>query len=701
MRKIWGLLFVLFAVSLPAFSQEEEALAPVVVGADEKVVFQWEEAFASKVEIGGSFNGFDPPKTPLARGTDGVWRGQISLAEGKHEYKFVVDGQWEQGDNRKLVLVRGKGAKLEVLPEVPTFNTPYNSRIFFSGRLFGQTVIRNVPGGEGVDTGRTRLAPLEYNLMPRMAFSAGDKVTGFLELDINDKENRFQAQISEARATLTEDWGRLFIFRRTRAIDFNNPLRSLDRFRDTLDDNVYFTTEERPPEHWFGRQFDQVRQSGANPPPNYTYRGWQGGVVDFKKGRWNLIGLGAANLTSSEDLWAFRGTWDNDFIRIGSTFVHNEKPRGLIAARSGGNSIFERSPFYDTSGVINYPPGTGDYPNYDALVHFEPNGHNRDQWWAVDARLGSDTRYLFGELQGRRKDWSFAVFENGDGLQPDGTAHYTNAPNFGEYLAGGRERELSAIFGGTWFVTPRLGFEMSYKMDDGTALTINNDRNVVNVEPSGGTFTGKARYRTDKWAYGFEMIHRTVRDFPNTVFEEGLDNYNFSGVNVIGADNLLTLKQDIALKLGKWGVSAAHRFRRYDLIASSPLETNELRGVLSYDLDRRWSLALGARYKSYGLPTNPRYTSNPAFSDDFLSWTFRTFYKVSKYVRLNVGLGVNYENDEDVEEGRLFFLRDALAQARRPHGNASPATHTLDQVIDAERILSRERRFEINLDAKF
>lgn len=49
---------------------------------------------ARAVFIAGDFNGWLIDKDKMAKGEDGVWRMKIDLPHGKHEYQFVVDGNW-------------------------------------------------------------------------------------------------------------------------------------------------------------------------------------------------------------------------------------------------------------------------------------------------------------------------------------------------------------------------------------------------------------------------------------------------------------------------------------------------------------------------------------------------------------------------------------------------------------------------------
>lgn len=49
---------------------------------------------AKHVFVAGSFNEWKPEKTPLEPRGDGRWAGDLAVKPGRHEYLFVVDGQW-------------------------------------------------------------------------------------------------------------------------------------------------------------------------------------------------------------------------------------------------------------------------------------------------------------------------------------------------------------------------------------------------------------------------------------------------------------------------------------------------------------------------------------------------------------------------------------------------------------------------------
>ncbi len=61
----------------------------------QKVEFQLAAEAGSKVSLAGTFNKWDPEKNPMKDNPDsGHYKTVIALAPGKHEYKFVVNGEW-------------------------------------------------------------------------------------------------------------------------------------------------------------------------------------------------------------------------------------------------------------------------------------------------------------------------------------------------------------------------------------------------------------------------------------------------------------------------------------------------------------------------------------------------------------------------------------------------------------------------------
>ena len=59
------------------------------------------EPAARQVFVAGSFNGWKPETTPLVPLGNGRWKGDLKLGPGRHEYLFVVNGQWRPDPNAR------------------------------------------------------------------------------------------------------------------------------------------------------------------------------------------------------------------------------------------------------------------------------------------------------------------------------------------------------------------------------------------------------------------------------------------------------------------------------------------------------------------------------------------------------------------------------------------------------------------------
>jgi len=60
-----------------------------------KVPFEFMAPDARKVYLVGDFNSWDTSANPMKKDKKGVWKAAVSLKPGKYEYRFLVDGNWE------------------------------------------------------------------------------------------------------------------------------------------------------------------------------------------------------------------------------------------------------------------------------------------------------------------------------------------------------------------------------------------------------------------------------------------------------------------------------------------------------------------------------------------------------------------------------------------------------------------------------
>jgi 1,4-alpha-glucan branching enzyme len=65
-----------------------------------RVVFQLEVEPGSEVFVAGTFNEWNPGQYALRDNPNsGVYKTTLALAPGRHEYKFVVNGEWRTDPN--------------------------------------------------------------------------------------------------------------------------------------------------------------------------------------------------------------------------------------------------------------------------------------------------------------------------------------------------------------------------------------------------------------------------------------------------------------------------------------------------------------------------------------------------------------------------------------------------------------------------
>ncbi len=81
-----------------------------------KVRFELVTEPGREVFVAGSFNGWDPGQQPLKpRSKSGAYTATVTLPEGTHEYKFVVDGNWQIDPGNPSLTPNGTGSVNNVL----------------------------------------------------------------------------------------------------------------------------------------------------------------------------------------------------------------------------------------------------------------------------------------------------------------------------------------------------------------------------------------------------------------------------------------------------------------------------------------------------------------------------------------------------------------------------------------------------------
>ena len=76
-----------------------------------KVTFSLRSPDAKEVILMGDFNQWNPKVHPMKKNKNGVWEKTTMLFPGTYEYRFMVDGQWENDPNNNQTRVNRFGTK--------------------------------------------------------------------------------------------------------------------------------------------------------------------------------------------------------------------------------------------------------------------------------------------------------------------------------------------------------------------------------------------------------------------------------------------------------------------------------------------------------------------------------------------------------------------------------------------------------------
>ena len=106
-------------VETPAAGALKPVMVPLVTEPKQpkqpKIALELLKPGAKQVFVAGSFNEWRPERAPLVQVGNGRWKGELAVAPGRHEYLFVVDGQWVPDPNAKETTQNPYGGKNSVL----------------------------------------------------------------------------------------------------------------------------------------------------------------------------------------------------------------------------------------------------------------------------------------------------------------------------------------------------------------------------------------------------------------------------------------------------------------------------------------------------------------------------------------------------------------------------------------------------------
>ena len=75
--------------------QGEQPRSKLSKGLKKKVIFEYYAPLVRMVYVAGTFNDWNLESFPLKKDKTGKWRLELALPLGRYEYRYLVDGIWE------------------------------------------------------------------------------------------------------------------------------------------------------------------------------------------------------------------------------------------------------------------------------------------------------------------------------------------------------------------------------------------------------------------------------------------------------------------------------------------------------------------------------------------------------------------------------------------------------------------------------
>jgi len=80
---------------------------------EKEIAIYFYAPLAQSVQIAGSFNSWNAGE--LCKDEQGTWQMTLNLKPGRYEYKYLVDGRWENAQNEHETVDNGQGSLNSVL----------------------------------------------------------------------------------------------------------------------------------------------------------------------------------------------------------------------------------------------------------------------------------------------------------------------------------------------------------------------------------------------------------------------------------------------------------------------------------------------------------------------------------------------------------------------------------------------------------
>jgi 1,4-alpha-glucan branching enzyme len=73
--------------------------------------FHFAARAAMSVQLVGDFTHWQEEPISMQKGADGIWRASVELEPGAHQYRFLVDGEWQDDPECQLLVPNPFGGR--------------------------------------------------------------------------------------------------------------------------------------------------------------------------------------------------------------------------------------------------------------------------------------------------------------------------------------------------------------------------------------------------------------------------------------------------------------------------------------------------------------------------------------------------------------------------------------------------------------
>ena len=82
---------------------------------NKRITFKLEASGAKEAILVGDFNSWDEKKHRMKKDNKGRWNKIVTLSPGRYEYKFLVDGEWQNDPSNDQVVPNSFGTLNNIL----------------------------------------------------------------------------------------------------------------------------------------------------------------------------------------------------------------------------------------------------------------------------------------------------------------------------------------------------------------------------------------------------------------------------------------------------------------------------------------------------------------------------------------------------------------------------------------------------------